>query len=75
MQESAWLRPLHENVSNVVQHCKNVLLACFEFASKDVLFPRAFVGVLERENVTLVQVMLNNYYFNFRSGGPYFPTN
>jgi len=46
-----------------------------QFSGKDALFLRAFVQVVERENVTLVQVMLNNYYFNFRSVGPYFPTN
>ena len=44
-----------------------------QFSSKDTLFLPAFVQVLERENVTLVQVMLNNYYFNFRSVGAILP--
>ena len=45
-----------------------------QFSGRTLYFCVPLSQVLEREKVTLVQVMLNNYYFNFRSVGPYFPT-
>ena len=46
-----------------------------QFSGRTLYFRVRLSQVLEREKVTLVQVMLNNYYFNFRSVGPYFRTN
>lgn len=57
----------HQNSRNALCYCNNVLLASFaDF--------RNVASWLDKQNVTLVQVMLNNYYFNFRSIGPYFAT-